>query len=498
MSVAPSDAVHHLLEQAAARSPEAPAVQDRTITWTYAELLSLSLRFARWLRHQGIRPGDRVMTKAANSAHLAAILFGTSMAGAIFVPANHQLTPFQMERIITDAEPSLILTSGSQKLASDLPVHEIEAIWPDVVTTEEGAPGLQSRPCAPALLIYTSGSTSTPKGVVCPHSMVLFAVEAIAERLAYTSDDRIFLRLPMSFDYGLYQLLLSVRASACVQISDIDSGVTLLSELRASASTIMPVVPPLAQLLVQLADRAPVQVSSVRLFTNTGAQLSPALAHDLRANFPGSSVVFMFGITECKRVSISVPDEDLIREGSLGRPLTGTDVWIEGPTGAPLPAGEIGQIVVRGPHVMAGYWRAPELTAQRFCFERGGAALRTGDYGWLDETGNLYFHGRRDDVFKRRGTRVSLTEVEAAAEAVPGVREAVAVHDRLVSEEDLSLVVTGSLSPQEVLAELTNRLDKARIPDRCFVVPTISLSPNGKADRTTVRDEVRMLRTGQK
>ncbi|WP_214324770.1 class I adenylate-forming enzyme family protein [Nonomuraea sediminis] len=489
----PLRALHHLLEGAAARSPDATAVQDRAVTWSYAELLSLSRRFAQWLRLKGVRPGDRIMTKAENSAQLAVMVFGTSMAGATFIPVNHQMKPFQFESIVADAEPSMILVSGSQRFVTDLPTYEIQAIWAEVTGGQEYGFCLPAEPGAPALLIYTSGSTSTPKGVVCPHSSVLFAVAAIAERLAYTSRDRIFLRLPMSFDYGLYQLLLSVRASACVQIGDVDSSITLLSELRACGATVVPVVPAFAQLLIQLAHRAPEKVSSVRLFTNTGAQLSPASAESLRTNFPGSSVVFMFGITECKRISISLANEYLVREGSLGLPLSGTDVWIEGPAGTSLPPGEIGQIVVRGPHVMGGYWRAPALTAERFSFSTGGAVLHTGDYGWLDEMGNLYFQGRHDDIFKRRGTRVSLTEVEAAAEAVPGVREAIAVHDPLLSDEDLSLVVTGQVSPDQVLEELATRLDKARIPDRCFVVPTIRLSPNGKADRPLIVNEVRML-----
>jgi len=201
--------------------------------------------------------------------------------------------------------------------------------------------------------------------------------------------------------------------------------VRLISTIHERGVTVIPVVPSLAELLVRLAARHPA-VLPVRLFTNTGAALTAPMIASLRARFPHASVVPMFGITECKRVSIAEYDGDLLRPGAVGRPLDGTELLITGDDGRPLAAGQVGEIVVRGPHVMSGYWRAPQLTAQRFRRDpvTGVMSLHTGDYGRLDADGYLYFEGRRDDMFKRSGLRVSALEIEAAACDVPGVRAA--------------------------------------------------------------------------
>jgi acyl-CoA synthetase (AMP-forming)/AMP-acid ligase II len=199
----------------------------------------------------------------------------------------------------------------------------------------------------------------------------------------------------------------------------------------------------------------------------------------LRRVFPGARVVRQFGLTECKRITIMPPELDDARPGSVGRALRGTEVRILDPADRPVPAGLTGEIVVTGPHVMAGYWRAPELTAHTFRVDRHGVRhLHTGDYGYLDEDGYLYFEGRKDNVFKRRGVRMSTVEIEAAALDIPGVRAAAAMPP--TGQRDLALCVAGELTSTAVLRELRGRLEPAKVPATCLVLPEFPLTTQGK------------------
>ncbi|MFC4856077.1 class I adenylate-forming enzyme family protein [Actinophytocola glycyrrhizae] len=476
--------LHDFLDLAAERTPGRPAVLGPGEVWTYRDLWEASHAFARWLTGRGVGRGDRVVTLLPNHVVMAAVLFGSSRAGAAFTPLAHEMKPFQLRGVLAAADPAVVIAPGAlpdgltatrRTVTLDVLRRELER------SAASPVPGA-AEPGDTALLLHTSGSTAVPKAVICPHERVVFAARAVATRLGYTGADRIFVRLPLSFDYGLYQLLLACQASASVYLCA-DGTVNLARELRDSGATVVPVVPLLADMINDLADRRPFP-SRVRLFTNTGAALGPAAAAQLRRNFPGAAVVPMFGLTECKRVSVGEPDEDLVRPGSVGRALPGTSITIHDQHDEPLPAGQVGQIVVHGPHVMAGYRDAPELSRLRFRAD----TLYTGDFGRLDEQGNLYFHGRRDDIVKRRGVRLSTVEVEAAAEDVPGVRSAVAVFS--ADDESLCVAVTGDVTPDEVHAGLEARLEPGKRPDRCVVLDRMPTNGTGKTDRAAVAQTI--------
>lgn len=492
--------LHELLDAAATAAPRAMAVRDAEDSWTYARLARLSHAFGDWLAERGVCAGDRVLVQCPNRREMAAMLFGCSRRGAVFVPVNPGMKPFHLRSVLADCEPRIALVgygmgaSVRQLCGTDgIEVHELQGIWPDV--EDRPAPvtgGNTTADGETALLIYTSGSTAAPKAIICPHAQMVFAATAIQSVLGYRHDDIVFGRLPLSFDYGLYQFLLACLARAEVFLPGGESDVTLLRQVRDSGATVVPVVPSMAAVLTTLAGRAP-GPNAVRLFTNTGAALPQASIDLLRARFPGARVARMFGISECKRVAIMAPAAESDRPGSVGRPLPGTEVAIVDEAGRPRPAGQTGEIVVRGPHVMAGYWRAPELTARTFRRDdrTGRVSLHTGDYGHLDEDGYLYFEGRRDDMFKHRGARVSTLEIEAAALDIPGVRGAVVVPP--ADGEELAICVATDLSPHLVLRELSQRLETAKVPSRCHVVAEIPLTLNGKSERKQLAELVRGL-----
>jgi acyl-CoA synthetase (AMP-forming)/AMP-acid ligase II len=353
-------------------------------------------------------------------------------------------------------------------------------------SAEPAPPAVPVQPDDTALLIYTSGSTGGPKGVVCPHRAVDFAARAIAERLGYRSGDVVLVGSPMSFDYGLYQILLAALAGAELVLTDADDPIAVLRTLRATRATVVPVVPSTARMLVKLARRGE-PPRHVRMFTNTGAALTAADIASLRTVFPESAVVAMYGITECKRVTVAPPDVDRERPGSVGTALPGTTVQILGEDGRPLGAGEPGEIAAVGPHVMSGYRGAPELTRLRFDRDplTGRPRLRTGDYGHLDADGHLYFHGRRDDQFKRRGVRMSAVEIETAASAVDGVRAAAVLPP--ADGWDLTLVVVADRPAEEILAALAAVLEPAKVPAHCRTVGALPLTANGKTDKKGLR-----------
>ncbi|MDS0140040.1 MULTISPECIES: class I adenylate-forming enzyme family protein [unclassified Amycolatopsis] len=475
--------LHELLDRRAAATPDAPALARDDLRWTYADLARRSRTLSAWLGGKGVGRGDRVLVAAPHDPDTVALLYAVSRLGAAYVVVSDRIRPFHLDHILADSEPELVLAADAAAETvsrSTAKVHKL---------SELPATGDAEVPASPATgvdilsLIYTSGSTAMPKAVVSTHEQVLFAVSAIAERLGYRAEDRVFCCLPLSFDYGLYQVFLAAEAGACLVLGDdAAAGPALLSTVEREGVTVLPLVPGLGATLARLAARAGRFPAALRLVTNTGAALPASLSARLREFSPGLDVVAMYGLTECKRVSIEEPNAYLDRPGSVGRPLPGTEVLVLDDDGAELPPGEVGQFAVRGPNVMAGYWRAPEQTARRFPRDAyGRATLLTGDRGRVDEEGYLYFEGRDDDQYKQDGFRVSAVEVEGAAADVDGVTEAAVLPP--AGDRPAVLAVTGTLDPGQLREGLAERLEPHKIPDRIEVVDALPHGVNGKIDK---------------
>ncbi|MFI5689912.1 AMP-binding protein [Streptomyces sp. NPDC051636] len=481
----PKDArlLHHLLDAQAAARPQDVAVRDARDSWTWQQLQAQTRAAADWLRRAGVTPGDRIVVRLPNVRETTALLYAASRVGAALVPISAEMKEFHLRAVIADCAPRLVVvTDGAGEWAgglTDRPVHEVGALWAELTADGEGAEAGQG-PDTPAVLVYTSGSTSTPKGIICPHAQMLFAAHSINEVLGYRADDTVFVRVPLSFDYGLFQVLLCAVAGATLVLADSEADSKLHILIRESGATVLPLVPSLGGPLIRLAQRDP-RPTRLRMFTSTGAALEQRIIDGLWKCFPGARVVRMYGISECKRITIMPPDQDHERPGSSGLPIPGTEVAILDPDGNEVPAGESGEITVTGPHVMAGYWNLPEITARTYRPDpaTGTTRLFTGDYGRVDEDGYLYFEGRRDDMFKRKGMRVSTIEIEGAAMDIPGVRNAAAL--KPTADRDLMIFVeSDELAPQAVLRELAARLEAVKVPALCKVLGSFPLTSNGK------------------
>jgi acyl-CoA synthetase (AMP-forming)/AMP-acid ligase II len=497
--------LHDLVDEAAQRAPDATAVSTATEVLTYGELAAASVRAVHWLRGLGVRRGDRVVVVAPSQVRVPVLIYAASRLGAPFAVLHHQTRGRALTHVLADAEPALLVTddeegraAGARRGVRAVPLAEVPVIAGAAgpVTCEplpaRGTGQVAGGPLEvdPVCLIYTSGTTAAPKAVVSTHQQVIFAVRAIQSMLTYRPDDTVYCPLPLSFDYGMYQLFLGATAGAHVRLGlAAEAGPALLRNVQRADATVLAAVPPVAETLARLLRRNPVHSLRLRLLTTTGAAMPPEPLAVLRAAIPTLRVQLMFGLTECKRAAINPPDADLERPGSCGLALPGTEVFAIDADGNRLPPGEIGELVVRGPNVMAGYWRRPELTDRRFPRRDGlFPELRTGDHGWLDEEGYLYFVGRLDDIYKERGFRVSATEVEAAARRVAGVERA-AVLPPLDGRPAL-LAVVGAVAPADVLVAMCDEIEEFKIPQRCVVADDLPLTRNGKVDRKALTAKV--------
>ncbi|MER7746734.1 AMP-binding protein [Streptomyces bacillaris] len=476
--------VSDLFDRARAERPHHIALIDAEGPLTYAELGAATDRAAGWLRSRGVREGERVVHAGPGDRTFLALLWAALRIGAVFVPVHPELTDHAVRHIVRDCGAALAICppaagSGARETvevagaAREIPQAPAETVAATV--TDD----------AIALLIYTSGTTGRPKGVVCPHRQVLAAVHAVNDRLGYRADDVVLCRLPLSFDYGLYQALLCALTGSTLVLADRDGDLGLLRAVERHGVTVVPLVPSLARILALLRKR-PGPPTKVRLFTNTGARPSRSVMGELLDAFPGSAFASMYGMTECKRISVLDPALYADHPDAVGRAIPGDHVRIVGPDGRTLPQGETGEIVVWGATVMAGYWGVPLEEQDRYVRRADGTLeLHTGDQGRLDADGLLYFLGRDDDMVKRRGVRIALSEIEHAAERVPGVYAAVAPRP---ADEDapLLLAVQSDLDPHEIRTALTVRLDPARLPDRIVPLSAVPLTANGKPDRPAV------------
>ncbi|HJQ01788.1 MAG TPA: AMP-binding protein [Jatrophihabitans sp.] len=487
--------LHQLIDVTASCHPERPGLRCGTELRSWRQLRDDSVGLAAQLAGFGVRRGMRVLIVLEPAVVIPGLLFGCSRIGAVFVPLSPNIAEPVLHHVLTDCEPTLVITA-EPRVRAVAEAHGVPALSPAELAAGQPGPAATAGPIPvdPACFLYTSGSTAMPKAVVCTHQQMTFVASAIQSRLGYQRDDVVFCALPLSFDYGLYQLFLCTLSGAQLYLADQRAaGHRLVTDLQDSRATVLPAVPSLAMNLNRLLERRPTALR-LRLLTNTGAVLPPEVLAGLRARLPELRVQLMYGLTECKRATIMAPDEDLHHPGACGRALPGTEVFTVDAAGHRLPAGERGELVIRGPHVMAGYWRQPELSSERFRLADGlFPQLHSGDYGWLDEQGYLFFDGRRDDVYKQGGFRVSTVEVEAAAHRIAGVQAAIVVPPT-GSADGAVLLVQAELTADQVMRELRRQIDEVKLPSRILSLTDFPLNSNGKVERRYLGE---LVRTGQ-
>jgi acyl-CoA synthetase (AMP-forming)/AMP-acid ligase II len=323
------------------------------------------------------------------------------------------------------------------------------------------------------------------------HRNVTFIVESIVEYLEQTAEDRVLCLLPLSFGYGLYQLLASVRVGGTLVL---ERGLAfpgrLIQLIEDERITGLPGVPTIWQVLVSLDGLAGRDLPDLRFLTSAGAALPVSLVHAVRRTFPRARLYNMYGQTECGRISYLPPDLVDDKPDSVGVAMPGTKAWVERPDGKEAGPGEVGELMARGGHVMHGYWNDPEATAKRLRPGRwpGERVLATGDLFRRDEAGLLYFVGRQDDIIKSRGEKVAPTEVERALDELDEVHEAVVVGvpDVRLGEAihaHVSLYDVGALDARAIRRHCAQRLEDHMVPSQVIFHDELPRTANGKIDR---------------
>ena len=428
--------VEAFLEQSAARVPHKTALVVGDRRWTYRQLDVSANAQARRLQADGLARWDRVVIQLENGVEAVMSVFAALKAGGVFVVVSPQVKLDKLLFLLNDCRATALVTDASRANAlaaslSTLPhLRHVDVTgspsseWPASFVSLDEVIGHADQDAGPPLarcididlaaLIYTSGSTGRPKGVMLTHRNITSATASITAYLKSRGSDVILNVLPLAFDYGLYQVFLAFTAGATLVLErSFTFPHPALEQLSRERVTGFPIVPTIATLLLQM-DLSRYDLSSLRYITNTAAALSPTRIAALRRVCPHVQIYSMYGLTECKRVSYLPPDQIDIRPGSVGRGMPNEEGDIVDELGNRVASGAVGELVVRGANVMKGYWERPEETARML---RPGVlpdekVLYTGDLFTADNEGYLYFVGRRDDMIKTRGEKVSPREVE--------------------------------------------------------------------------------------
>lgn len=521
------DLVQHLIFDSCRRTPAAEALRFQRDSLTYAQLAERVRRISDAYLALGLNRQERVAVYLDKRFETVVSMFGAADAGGVFVPINPMLKPEQVGYILRDCNVRILVTGRERYEAlaetlTDCPdLRDVIIVGPDVADLPSTGRTVSSWEHAMAMdaagfphrvidrdmaaILYTSGSTGRPKGVVLSHRNIVAGATSVASYLENRAEDRILSVLPLSFDAGFSQLTTAFHAGACAVLMNYLLPRDVISVTRRERITGITAVPPL---WIQLAQHDWADTDAhLRYIATTGGRMPRATVDALRARLPRTQVFLMYGLTEAFRSTFLPPAELDRRPGSIGKAIPNAEILVVGEGGRLCKPGEPGELVHRGALVSLGYWNDPEKTAERFRPAPGQIegipitelAVWSGDTVTMDDEGFLYFVGRRDEMIKTSGYRVSPTEVEEAAYATGQVGEVAAFGiPHAVLGEVIALAVTppagGALDTDALLEALRPRLPAYMIPAE--ILPqtgSLPRNPNGKIDRRQLAERFREL-----
>jgi amino acid adenylation domain-containing protein len=505
--------VHEFLEQAARRWPAKVALVCEEQRMTYAQLDDMANRLANWLIAQGVQRGDRVGIFLGNSVSAVVSFFAVLKAGGVFVIINPGTKARKLSFILRDCQAVGLITSHRLLAPMAAAVGEVTSLkflvvgeapagarfdWRGPVTAFDAVQNEASsqRPDARCLdldlacLIYTSGTTGEPKGVICAHENIVFVTRSIVDYLGNNENDVVLSVLALSFTYGLYQVFAAFLVGATVVLENSFAyPVTILQRMEQERVTGFPGVPTIYAVLLRM-DLKPFNLSSLRFLTNAAAPLAPDAVVEISRRFPQARFFSMYGQTETARTLFLPPEWIERKPASVGVAIPGTEVWLEDEQGRRVGPGVTGELIVRGRHVMRGYWNAPGATAAYFRpgLWPGERVGRTGDLFRTDADGFLYFVSRSDDIIKCKGEKVAPREVENTLLRLPGIVHAavVGVPDPVWGQAVKAVLVAENPAPTaaQVLAHCRAHLEDHMIPKVVEFRAELPMTPNGKIKRS--------------
>jgi amino acid adenylation domain-containing protein len=513
--------VSHLLEEWACETPDAPAVLDGEREITYLELELQSNRLANLLVELGIRRGERVGIYLEKSIESVVAIYATLKAGGAYVPLDPQAPPARIGYIARDADVRVLVTGCEkedawQTLMQDGPALEslvvlngapaaapegVRMLVPDdVAAAPDSPPDVRVVDCDLAYILYTSGSTGAPKGVMLTHRNCLAFVEWAVEEFALCAEDRLSSHAPLHFDLSTFDLFAAAAAGATVALVPAQASI-FPSEIRrfieSARITVWYSVPSVLAMLVIRGGLQNGALPTLRTVLFAGEVFPTGYLKQLVELLPHVRFANLYGPTEtnvCTWWEVSELPEDPSETIPIGSAIANVDTFVVSDDGSLAARGEVGELYVRGPTVMQGYLGDPEKTASRLVPNPFGDVLeqlvyRTGDLVRETSAGEYRFLGRRDNQVKSRGYRIELGDVEAAIQAHPAVSECavVAVPDDVVGNRLYAFVATGGHTPDPPLGGFcAERIPGYMVPERFDVSDALPRTSTGKIDRAAL------------
>jgi acyl-CoA ligase (AMP-forming) (exosortase A-associated) len=530
-----TELLHELVFHQATASPNKVALVSRDDRLTYEQLAQRVRAFAHGILEHGIEPGERVGVFLDKRFETVIAKFGAAAAGASFVPINPMYQSRHVSHVLRNCDVRILVTSiarlrrleGTLADCPDLrllvlvdpPGPQLESTLEKLATRIGHCPWaeLLGRGRASTVpphrrndddmvaIFYTSGSTGMPKGVVLTHRNIVTGARSVSQYLENSADDSLLAALPLSFDAGFSQLSTGFVAGASVVLINYLLSRDIINAISKYRITGLTGVPPLfIQLAQELWPEASCQ--SLRYIASTGGRMPQAVINQLRARLPETKIFLMYGLTEAFRSTYLPPSELDARPDSIGKAIPNAEILVVRPDGELCGPEEEGELVHRGDLVAKGYWNDPEATAQRFrplskrhsgeCLAE--IAVWSGDTVRMDSEGFLYFVGRRDDMIKTSGYRVSPTEVEEVIHMMDeiGQTAVIGVPHPTLGEAIVAIVVERSgmnLDEGTIIKNCRNQLPSYMIPQLVLTRDKLPLTENGKIDRKLLRHDIKNI-----
>jgi len=500
-------------------TPDKEAVFHKDMALTYEQIYEQSQSIAQTLMCLGVKKGDRVCFYLEKRLEKVIAIFAISLAGAIFVPIRRLSQPAQVLYILSNCSASVLITTSSRLpglkecfknlqgvITVDTPaLLDLECPvvdWHQALTVKStplSFPPVISSDIA--AILYTSGSTGQPKGVVLSHQNIVAGAQIISEYLKISENDRLLSILTFGFDYGLNQLTTSFLNCAQLVLFDYLFPKDILEVVAKYQITGLAAVATTWIQLLQVPWEE--SMNSLRYVTNSGGSVPVEYVKRLRQRIPNADIYLMYGLTEAFRSTYLDPAMVDRRPSSIGKAVPGEEILILGKDDNPVKPGETGELIHRGQLVAHGYWREPELTAK--LFRKNPLQLSdvpideivvySGDFVKIDDKGYLYFEGRKDELIKSAGNRISPTEVETILYSTGFVTEAVAmgrpheVYGQVVIVV-LSLNPNKKKSKKDILVYCRKNMPSYMIPQDIKIWDNLPKNTNGKLDRSAIKKEV--------
>jgi acyl-CoA ligase (AMP-forming) (exosortase A-associated) len=513
---------HELIFNTANRSVNTEGLVYQQQRLDYAALAREIELAAGALLALGLGRGERLAIYLEKRFEAVIAMFGASAAGSVFVPINPLLKAEQVAYILKNCNVRILVTSIERLnlLISVLPeCHDLHVVivvgsaenlpvisgvymilWQEALTMARSIHAHRCIDSDMAAILYTSGSTGKPKGVVLSHRNLVTGAKSVSQYLKNNQDDRILSVLPLSFDYGLSQLTTAFYVGATNVLMNYLLPRDIIDEVIRESISGLAAVP---SLWIQLAQLKWERATSLRYITNSGGAMPRAALDQLRRKLPNTSIFLMYGLTEAFRSTFLSPEEVDRRPDSIGKAIPNVEILVLREDGSQCAPGEPGELVHRGPLVSMGYWNDAEKTEK--CFRplprQSGLtipemAVWSGDTVRMDEAGYLYFVGRRDDMIKTSGYRVSPTEIEEIIYSTECVVEAAAIgvpHPTLGQAIIVVAVPLGGvdLDPEALLLACKRHLPAFMVPNLVTLRKDhLPRTPNGKIDRRSIAQEL--------